>query len=168
MQQTLFLSFILLFICGTLMAQDNGDKKYPEGKINYSILFNSKNKGVFEPEFNGYKPDADLVKFLKANRKGLRMKIVMGFWCEDSQIYVPRMLKVLKDAGWDVEDDQVVKIYGVDVNKQAGFEGFKALNITNVPTFIVYYNNDEIGRIVEAPKETLELDLANIIKKIQR
>jgi len=168
MKQHFFAVWLVLFVFSTLSAQDHGQKKYPEGNINYSVLFNSKNKGMFEPEFNSYVPDADAIKYIKANRKGLRMKIVMGFWCDDSKIYVPRMLKLLKVAGWDVEEDQIVKIYGVNENKQAGFDGFTALHITHVPTFIVYYNNDEVGRIVELPKQTLEHDLVEILKKIKR
>ncbi len=161
-------AFALIFFSTRMQAQNSETKKYPEGNVNYSVLFNSKNKGTFEPEFLSYKPDADVIKFIKKNSKDVRIKIVMGFWCEDSQIQVPRMLRVLKDAGWDVEDEKQVKIYGVDENKWAGFEGFQAMNIVNVPTFIVYYNNKEVGRIVEKPKTTLEKDLVEILQKIVR
>jgi hypothetical protein len=95
------------------------------------------------------------------------MKIVMGFWCDDSKVQVPRMLKILDEAKWDAESDDHLKIFGVDENKQAGFEGFKALSIVNVPTFIVYYDDMEIGRIVESPKVSLEKDLVEILKKIR-
>jgi hypothetical protein len=161
-------AFALIFFSTQMHAQDSGAKKYPEGNVNYSVLFNSKNKGIFEPEFLSYKGDPDAIKYIKKNSKDVRIKIVMGFWCEDSQIQVPRMLRVLKDAGWDVEDEKQVKIYGVDENKWAGFEGFQAMNIVNVPTFIVYYNNKEVGRIIETPKSSLEKDLVEILQKIVR
>lgn len=161
-------AFALIFFSISMHAQDSGAKKYPEGNVNYNVLFNTKNKGTFEPEFLSYKGDADAIKFIKKNSKDVKIKIVMGFWCEDSQIQVSRMLRVLKDAGWDVEDEKQVKIYGVDENKWAGFEGFQAMNIVNVPTFIVYYNNKEVGRIVESPKLTLEKDLVEILQKIVR
>ncbi len=160
-----YFSILLLFSVMSVQAQTDGIKKYPEGNVNYSVLFNSKNKGDFEPEFLRYQPDAESIKFIKSQRKNVRMKIVMGFWCDDSKIYVPRMLKILKDANWDVEEDQVVKIYGVDENKNAGFDGFQSMNIQFVPTFIVYYDNNEVGRIVESPKVTLEKDLVEILKK---
>ena len=38
------------------------------------------------------------------------------------------------------------------------------LDIKYVPTFIVYRNGKEIGRIVESPQTTLEGDLKNILK----
>lgn len=159
---------VFLYVNTLIQAQNNEAKKYPEGNVNYNVLFNSKNKGTFEPEFLSYKADADAIKYIKKNSKDVRIKIVMGFWCEDSQIQVPRMLRILKDAGWDVEDEKQVKIYGVDENKWAGFEGFQAMNIVNVPTFIVYYNNKEVGRIVEKPKSSLEKDLVEILQKIVR
>lgn len=158
-----------LICCSTLVhAQGNEPQKYPEGNVNVSVLFNSKNKGTFEPEFLSYKADVEAIKFIKKNSKDVRIKIVMGFWCEDSQIQVPRMLRVLKEAGWDLDNEKQVKIYGVNENKWTGVEGFQAMNIVNVPTFIVYYYNKEVGRIVEKPKTTLEKDLVEILQKIVR
>jgi hypothetical protein len=82
-------------------------------------------------------------------------------------MYVPHLLKTLEEAKWDTEDNDQLKIFGVDINKEAGFEGFKALNITKVPTIIVYYNDREIGRIEESPKITIEEDLVKIMKSIE-
>lgn len=142
-------------------------KDYPVGKVERKILFSSRNKETFLPEYENYQPDQDAVKFIKSKRNKVKIKIVMGFWCDDSKKYVPQMLKVLDEASWDVESDDHLKIFGVDENKWAGFEGFKALSITNVPTFIVYYDDREIGRIVETPKVSVEKDLAEILKQIK-
>ena len=37
------------------------------------------------------------------------------------------------------------------------------LGIQRVPTFIIYKNNIESGRIIETPKTSLEQDLVNIL-----
>lgn len=159
---------VLLLLPLVAAAQTTEEKKdYPVGKVERKILFSSRNKEIFQPEYDRYQPDQDAVKFIKSKRNKVKIKIVMGFWCDDSKKYVPQMLKVLDEADWDVESDDHLKIFGVDEDKQAGFEGFKALAITNVPTFIVYYDDMEIGRIVEVPKVSVEKDLAEILKSIK-
>jgi len=157
---------VLLLLPISVMAQEE-EKNYPVGKVERKILFSSRNKETFLPEYENYTPDEASVKIIKEYRNKIKIKIVMGFWCDDSKVHVPRMLKILDMAKWDAESDEHLKIFGVDENKQAGFEGFKALAITNVPTFIVYYNDMEIGRIVENPKVSLEKDLVEILKAIK-
>ena len=40
------------------------------------------------------------------------------------------------------------------------------MEIELVPTFILDYNGEEIGRIIESPEESLEKDLLRIISTI--
>jgi hypothetical protein len=143
------------------------EEDYPTGKINRSIFFNKTNKEVYEPEYERYSPDAEAIKFLKTKKGKFQIKMVMGFWCDDSKLHVPQLIKTLDEAKWDTEDNEQLKIFGVDKNKEAGFEGFKSLNIVKVPTIIVYYNDREIGRMEETPKITVEQDLVNIMKSIE-
>lgn len=161
-----FLLAFLLITPSLMMAQID-EEEYAVGKINRSVFFNYKNKEVYEPEYEKYKPNADAVKFIKEQKGKFQIKMVMGFWCDDSKLYVPRLLKALDVAKWDTDDNDQLKIFGVDKNKQAGFEGFKSLNITKVPTTIVYYNGREIGRIEETPKISMEEDLVKIMKSIE-
>jgi thiol-disulfide isomerase/thioredoxin len=164
--KNLLLAFLLItpFV---LRAQTTDEETYPTGKINRSIFFNKTNKEVYEPEYEKYVPNADAVKYIKGKKGKFQIKMVMGFWCDDSKLYVPRLLKTLEEAKWDTEDNEQLKIFGVDTNKQAGFEGFKNLNIVKVPTIIVYYNDREIGRIEESPKVSVEEDLVKIMKSIE-
>lgn len=157
---------LLVFAPTILMAQTDAEE-YAVGKINRSVFFNYKNKEVYEPEYEKYKPNPDAVKFIKEQKGKFQIKMVMGFWCDDSKLYVPRLLKALDAAKWDTDDNDQLKIFGVDKNKEAGFEGFKSLNITKVPTTIVYYNDREIGRIEESPKVSMEDDLVKIMKSIE-
>lgn len=158
--------FFLLLTPFVLKAQTT-DEEYPTGKINRSIFFNKTNKEIYEPEYERYSPNTDAIKFLKTKKGKFQIKMVMGFWCDDSKLYVPRVLKALDEAKWDTEDNEQIKIFGVDKNKEAGFEGFKNLNIVKVPTVIVYYNDREIGRIEETPKLSVEEDLVKIMKSIE-
>ncbi len=116
----------------------------------------------FNSEYTNYKPDSSTVEFLKNNLKGKKILIVMGTWCSDSRREVPRFIKSLDAAGFPESE---YKIITVDRKKEApGFDP-DTLNIEYVPTFIVYENGKEIGRIIETPIETLEIDLKNILAK---
>lgn len=158
---------LLLLIFPASIFSQTDDEQYAVGKINRSVFFNYKNKEVYEPEYESYKPNPDAIKYIKEQKGKFQIKMIMGFWCDDSKLYVPRLLKALDAAKWDTNDNDLLKIFGVDKNKEAGFEGFKSLNITKVPTTIVYYNDREIGRIEESPKVSMEDDLVKIMKSIE-
>jgi len=147
----------------TGLSAQQVQEEFPVGRVLRHILFNKKWHATFEPEFNSFTPNNAAADIVKKHRKQLTFKIVMGFWCEDSHIWVPRFLKIMDSYG--ISDDQY-KIFGVDEDKKAGFEGFMALNIVNVPTFIVYFDKKEMGRIVEQPDGDLENHLLRILKPL--
>jgi hypothetical protein len=161
------LLFLFLLITPLAIKAQTSDEEYPTGKINRSIFFNHTNKVTYEPEYEKYKPNPEAVKYIKSKLGKFQIKMVMGFWCDDSKKYVPQLIKVLDEAKWDTEDNDQLKIFGVDKNKEAGFEGFKSLNIVKVPTIIVYMNDREIGRIEEIPKVSIEEDLVKIMKSVE-
>ena len=116
----------------------------------------------FESQYDLYKPSPSIIKSLKEKIKGFEFTVVLGTWCIDSQMQVPRFYKVIDEAGYN---DKRVKVIAVDRNKQAIVVDIKDLNIEKIPTIIVYKNDVEIGRIVETPKKSIESDLWKIIKK---
>lgn len=144
---------------------DNPEVIYPVGRVKRSVFEIPRHAEFFNPTYDAYQPDAGVINLLKKYRKKLTFRIVMGFWCDDSRLHVPHFLKILETAG--IPEDQI-RIYGVDENKQASFEGFNALRIVNVPTFIVYLEKTEIGRIVETPTgASLDADLSAILLKLK-
>lgn len=129
------------------------DKKGLEKDI-YGIYFKS--------QYDIYKPSESLIKKLEKKIDEVEITIVLGTWCSDSQREVPRYYKVLNEAGYN---DKRVKVIAVDKNKEAIVVDIRNLNIQKVPTFIIYKNDVEIGRIIETPKRSLEKDLWKIINK---
>lgn len=152
------ITLTLLILGMTLQGQYTA---YPVGRVANHMFFSKQHGPVFEPGFKAYNPEKESIEFLKKHKKQLSFKCVLGFWCGDSKEHVPAFLKIMEKMGMD-EDGY--RMYGVDENKQAAFEGFNALRIEFVPTVIVYYNKQEIGRWVESPKETLEQDLLRILQ----
>lgn len=111
-------------------------------------------------EYNNYKPDSLIKELLSDNLNDFDITIVMGTWCGDSKEQVPRFYKILDQAGYD---ENRLKLICVDRDKKAADVNLDSLRILLVPTFIIYYNNKEIGRIIETPVQTLERDLLGII-----
>jgi thiol-disulfide isomerase/thioredoxin len=99
-------------------------------------------------------------KLMDISQDGITIKVVMGIWCPDSRREVPRFMRVL-DA-WKFPVSKVTFI-GVDDAKQSPVGEYVKLDIQRVPTFIVYKNNIETGRIIENPVTSLEQDMVNIL-----
>jgi thiol-disulfide isomerase/thioredoxin len=107
-------------------------------------------------------PDAGSVSKLKAiPTKTFSFRIFMGTWCEDSQLHVPRFVKIANELNWKYS------LIGVNREKECPFEkkDCKAWDIQFVPTIVVYRDDIEVGRIVENPKKSIEDDLLDIITK---
>jgi hypothetical protein len=56
-----------------------------------------------------------------------------------------------------------VTLIGVDDAKQSPVGEYVKLDIVRVPTFIIYKNNIEAGRIIENPVTSLDQDMVNIL-----
>lgn len=111
--------------------------------------------------YDDYMPKTDVLNsLLEIPVDGLSIKIVMGTWCPDSRREVPRFMKIL-DL-WQFPAGKVTFV-GVDEAKLAPVGDYTSLNIDRVPTFIIYKNNSEAGRIIEVPKTSLEQDMVNIL-----
>ena len=132
------------------LCNREGFKLVPEMKERYDI------------EYPGYQADENTLTALKSLLKGKKISIVMGTWCGDSKFQVPHFYKILDQAG--VSEKEITLIC-VDHSKQAENGLIDNLNIQRVPTFIVYENGKELGRIIEFPQDTLEKDLLGILVK---
>ena len=116
---------------------------------------------LFRNEIDAYEPAKSYISKLSREINNYSITIVLGTWCSDSQREVPRFYKVLDEAGYN---DKSINIIAVDRSKLAGDIDIEDLKIELVPTFIVYKDNKELGRIIETPNKSLEKDLWKIIK----
>jgi thiol-disulfide isomerase/thioredoxin len=114
----------------------------------------------FQPRYEAYNPDAEVVKELKKAMKGVTVRAYMGTWCGDSKRETPQFYKLMDSADYDL--DQVTMIT-VDRTKKKPVELVSDYNVIRVPTFIFYKNGKELGRYVERPRESLEKDVLKIV-----
>jgi thiol-disulfide isomerase/thioredoxin len=85
----------------------------------------------------------------------------MGTWCEDSHFIIPKLFALTDAAGFSKDR---ITLIGVDREKKTLSHLSEALNITNVPTIIVFQNGKEAGRVVEYGKSGLfDKDLGGIL-----
>jgi len=127
------------------------------------FLYKAPHDYWFNKEYNSYDPKIEIAqKISGTDLTGVSVLIVLGSWCGDSQREVPRFIKIMDECA-------LVKIkitfLGVDMGKQSPVGDYDKLEIKKVPTFIVYRNKIEIGRIIEYPTTSLEQDLLDILSK---
>jgi len=118
-------------------------------------------KRSFEEEKN-YIPNMDMFMPGDNSINDMDITIVMASWCPDSQREVPRMIKVLEALDYPMD---VLKVIAVNRHKKVPNIDLSAMQIKYVPTFIFYKDGEELGRIVEMPKQSLEIDIINILNK---
>jgi thiol-disulfide isomerase/thioredoxin len=139
-------------------------KKVLVGEVDRQELQQGEFGEYYKEEYDAYEPSPEVVNQIKdILNKGadLKMVVVFGEWCSDSQREVPRFFKLVDELGFQ---ENKIKIYAVNRKKEGVKADLSKYHIEYVPTFIIYENGKERGRIVEAPDNSLETDLLDMLK----
>lgn len=115
---------------------------------------------AFKTENKYYKIDSNTVEVLRNKIDNITIVLFMGTWCGDSKEQVPRFYMIMDMLAYDTHS---IKIYCNKRGKYADDPYANQFNILKIPTFIIFKDGVEIGRIVETPKLSLEKDLVEII-----
>ncbi len=119
----------------------------------------------FQPNYDNYAVDRSLVKMIKKALKTYQLTLFLGTWCGDSKRETPRILKILQEAKFPMENLKIIALdrrKGFYKKSPSGEE--KGLNIIKVPTLVFLKNGKEVSRIVESPIASLEEDMLSILK----
>ena len=161
---TSYVAFCLVLILGihTCFAQEVEKKDtILIGEISKRDL--ESNFKWFNERYQKYIPNDSAIKALMPLASKLSFVLVIGTWCSDSKEHVPPFYKVMDVLGVKKGN---VKMYAVNRKKDRQLTPeLKKLNFEFVPTFIVYKNKKEEGRIVEDTKISIEKDLVEILLK---
>jgi thiol-disulfide isomerase/thioredoxin len=165
MKKAIVLFALLSFFLEFLSAQ-NAEPKIL-GNCSLSQLEKKPYSEWYAKNFSAYEPNIQVLAALKkTNPTKYMVKIFFGSWCGDSKRELPKMIKVLEKLAFPQKN---ITLIGVDdsteVYKQSPQRQETGMNIFRVPTFIVYENSKEVGRIVEYPTETMERDLLKIFAR---
>ncbi len=140
---------------------ENGAQVF-KGPITFADLGSEPSFGWFGKGETAYTPDAATIGYLREKLPQYSIVTIMGTWCEDSQNLVPRLAKTLQEANFPLAQ---LRLYGVDRSKQTNGNEAQTYKLQLVPTIILLKDDREVGRIVETVKQSIEKDLAAIIRK---
>ncbi len=176
------LSFLLLFAllisCNTLLKKGDGDAVLINQQITSHtgdpILVGLSNREGFQAEpykvwfnesYQNYEVDAATLEEIKKKISDIEIMLFMGTWCSDSQREVPRFYKILDYLKFKEKKLKVINLDNHPDQRKTSPQGEEVgMNIEYVPTFIVFKDGQEKGRIIEHPIESLEKDLVGIVK----
>lgn len=149
MKRLAMTAVVLTLAAGWLWGQQAVDKD--------GILADPEWKKIYDE----YQPDMALIAGLRERVRELNAEVYFAFWCGDSRNHVPVFLKII-----DVLDVPGLTVDFYEVERKASPEQkyyAAEKEVERVPTFIVYRDGREIGRIVENPKVSILEDLLNIL-----
>ena len=157
-----------LLLTGCSGAKETTDKKALPEKMQLGWM----QRGDFiSPDYPNFKQSYDtihiadnFVEMIKTLHSGIDFVVVLGTWCSDSKREVPRFLKIVD--GSLIPTGQI-RFYGVDRTEKSSDGITDRYNIERVPTFIFLKHGEEVGRIVESPKNSLEEDMLTILADAQ-
>lgn len=116
------------------------------------------------------RPDPEACKALAAVPPGAEVTVFLGTWCSDSRREVPRFWKALDIAGLaeaaggaGMEVPFAIHYIGVDRQKKEPSAPVTNNDVRYVPTFVVYREGREVGRIVEESPHGIERDLLALL-----
>ncbi len=167
----LIMSFLLPLFCQSTLAQeinqtfiDESGKLQLIGLCNRSALQQDSFKTWYQAEYDAYQTDKELIDKAKDHLDDISIEIFMATWCGDSRREVPRFYKILDALEVADEDISLINVYrNAPRYKQSPTHEEVGKLLHRVPTFIVYRHGLEIGRIVEFPGSSLEMDLTQIL-----
>jgi thiol-disulfide isomerase/thioredoxin len=155
-----YLFFVLVFLYTTF----GHTQEIIIGNTNVKSLEQDPYKSWFLDGYKSFQPNQGIIEELSEyfKKEEYQIDVYFGTWCSDSQREVPHLIKILKEAEFNLQN---LRLIGVDEDKivpDVSEAKRKELDITNVPTMIIYKDGKELNRFVEYAQETLEEDLLKI------
>jgi hypothetical protein len=106
-----------------------------------------------------YTPDRSAVDELRNLQQPAELFVVFGSWCSHCEGVVPRLVRVLQDAG---PTKLAVTFHGVP--QGGGDPVANTLGVTGLPTGVVRRDGKEIGRLKDTDWDAPETSLARILR----
>jgi thiol-disulfide isomerase/thioredoxin len=107
-----------------------------------------------------YQPDGPALDGLQAFNRSVQVEVFLGTWCPDSKAHVSEFFKVM-----DLADNALISAtyIGIPRDKAQRSEYYRGKDIQKLPTFLVFVEGQEKGRIIEVPLKSMEQDLLDIL-----
>ena len=117
---------------------------------------------IFDLYTERYKPDSEIIAKLNTIQDSVLVDVFMGMWCHDSKREIPAFFKIMES----IDNPLITANYtALEYRRRGPKDIIKENNIKRTPTFIIYKNGKEVGRIIEEVEVSVESDLYEIIIK---
>lgn len=107
-------------------------------------------------------PDIALADVMADALSAAEVNVFFGTWCADSGRELPRLWRVLDEAG--VLDPAEIRYIGVNREMTEPAAYVTGQDLKFVPTFVVSRGGEEVGRIVESSPNGIESDLLALLR----
>lgn len=118
----------------------------------------------YQERYDAYMPAGETMERIASAASGFSVVAAVASWCGDSRREVPRFLKII-DALSALGVTVKYELTACDRSKQLPPAFIDAFAIESVPTFVVFAQGREVGRIVERPVTRLEEDLLRLVER---
>lgn len=116
---------------------------------------------IFDIYTKRYEPNSESLEYLSEIQDSVSIYVIFGTWCHDSKKQIPAFMKTMELAD---NSNIEVEYFAVSRKKKEPKDIIERWDLKLTPTFIIYKNGTEYGRIVEEPRLSLEQDLVLILK----
>ncbi|MBS1777450.1 MAG: thioredoxin family protein [Bacteroidetes bacterium] len=130
------------------------------GTFSFDSLIKEPTFTWFNTGVSDYTPNNEMIQKLSPILNKCKLVVVMGTWCEDSHLLIPKLYKTLLACHFPFRE---LELIGVDREKQSVGNEREKFEIQLVPTIIVFKEGKELGRIVETIKTSIESDLLKLV-----
>ena len=150
---------IFFLLAAVLSFPAHAQNEYLSGPVTEQQIREVK---IFDLYTKRYKPDPKIITQLNSVQDTILIDVFMGMWCHDSKREIPAFFKIMEL----IENPLIsAKYTALEYKRKGPKEIIKANNIKRTPTFIIYKNGKEVGRIIEEVEVSIESDLYEIIFK---
>lgn len=112
---------------------------------------------AFQASYRQYQPTADDRELAASLPDDIDIEIHFGTWCHDSQRELGRFIKLLQTR--ERRAHPRVSYLALTTDKRDTTGRAASLNVRFTPTFVVFRDGRELGRIVERPAVSLMADI---------
>jgi hypothetical protein len=147
-----------------LLASHYGDgEPMWVGTVERSHLKQSPFDKWYDSGYANYTPSPDTVAELSTSLEAVEVEVYFGTWCSDSTRDVPRLNRVLDDAGFSLDRLEMITLSDRRGEFKLSPDGKERQRLIHrTPTIVISRNGREIGRIVQNPIDSIEEDLLAI------
>jgi thiol-disulfide isomerase/thioredoxin len=149
-------------VSSTSSAKTKSIKKNPFGDHIGAIepAFLLSEFSAFKRQYQRYQIKQSEIDALNSIAKPLEIIVIFGTWCHDSKREVARYIKLMNSVNNPLIS---TKYWAVDRDKKDPENFAQEYKLLKTPTFIIFSEGRELGRIIERPEDTLVKDLMNIL-----